>query len=50
MHMKVTDESVYYKTYNKTCVTCKDSNQPVHQPGMVSYELLVGGGEGRALN
>ena len=27
-------ESAHDKTYNKTCVTSKDSDQPVHPPSM----------------
>ena len=29
-----TDEPAHDETYNKTCVTNKDSDQPVHPPGM----------------
>ena len=29
-----TFEPVHNKTYNKTCVTSKDSDQPVHVPSM----------------
>ena len=27
-------KTVHDKTYNKTCATSKDSDQPVHLPGM----------------
>ena len=30
----ITFEPVYDKTYNKTCVTSKDSGQPAHPPSM----------------
>ena len=30
----LTFEPVYDKTYNKTCVTSKDSGQPAHPPSM----------------
>ena len=29
-----TNEKAHDKTYNKTCVTSKDSDQPVHPPSM----------------
>ena len=32
--MNVLIESAHNKTYNKTCVTSKDSDQPVHPPSM----------------
>ena len=32
-------EPVHDKTYNKTCVTSKDSNQPVHLPSMARILL-----------
>ena len=31
---KKLNEQVHDKTYNKTCVTSKDSDQPVHPPSM----------------
>ena len=31
---KLSIEPVHNKTYNKTCVTSKDSDQPVHLPSI----------------
>ena len=33
------NEPVHDKTYNKTCVTSKDSYQPVHPPSMAMVRL-----------
>ena len=33
-------EPAYDKTYNNTCVTSKDSDQPVHPPGGLGYRSL----------
>ena len=32
--MKIISEPAHDKTYNKTCMTSKDSNQLVHPPSM----------------
>ena len=37
------NEPAHDKTYNKTCVTSKDSDQPVHTPSMarvITYPSL----------
>ena len=33
-HQNLIFESAQDKTYNKTCVTSKDTDQPVHPPSM----------------
>ena len=36
----MTNEPAHGKTYNKTCVTSKDSDQPVHQPSTTRVLVL----------
>ena len=33
-------EPAHVKTYNKTCVTSKDSDQPVHPPSMARFSSI----------
>ena len=38
--MRIIFEPVHDKTYNKTCATSKDSDQPVYPPSMALLRVL----------
>ena len=39
--VEFTNKPAHDKTYNKTCVTSKDSDQPVHSPSMQVFSFIL---------